>query len=152
MTLHYIAMWDTSAPLRRVPSSLVAWELLFAFTSLVYEAYIVLGIDLGERPAWDFIGGSWHWYARSFDPVFLKPPPLLRLMCGLDFFVFGPFHLAAAYALHHRQAWIRLPAVVVNSMLGETPRVPPCKPTGFRASCTAAHALPSPPNQRVASF
>ena len=126
--------------LEHVPSSLIVWELVFAMTSLVYEAYIVLGVDLAARPRWDVIATSWYWYATKFDPVFLNAPPLLRLMCGLDFTLFGPFHLVAAYALHNRQAWIRLPALVVNSMLGTVAALYPGRQhshsRGHSACCT----------------
>ena len=103
-----------AAPLRQAPSAMVVWELVFAMTSLIYEPYIMLGVDLAACRGYDIVGRSWHWYAASFDPVFLTPPPLLRLMCGLDCVMFGPFHFICAYALLRRRPWIRTPALVVN--------------------------------------
>ena len=43
---------------------------------------------------------------------------LLRLVCGIDLFVFGPFYLAAIYALVRRREWLRLPGLAyVTAML-----------------------------------
>ncbi len=91
-------------------------EVAFALTSIVFEAYIVFDIDLAStlHSAVDVPGWLWHFYASQFDPVFLDPPPLLRLMCALDMFVFGPFHVLCAVALVRRQSWIHIPSLILN--------------------------------------
>ena len=104
-------------PLRRRPLDLflVACFSLFAFTSLVYEPFVVFGVDLAG--AADPVGRSWFWYARSFDPVFLAPPLWLRILCDIDAFLFGPFYLVLVYALVRGRAWIRLPALLYGGAI-----------------------------------
>jgi hypothetical protein len=87
---------------------LLAFFLLFAFTSLVMEMYVVLGVDL--REATDPFGRAWNWYAR-FDPIFYDPPLFLKIMCGVDGFLFGPFYLVLLYAFARRREWIRAPGL-----------------------------------------
>lgn len=104
---------DTPPPpsLRERPLDLflVACFCLFAFTSLVMEMYIVFDVDL--RTASDPLGRAWRFYCQ-WDPLFLDTPLWLRIMCGIDGFVFGPFYLVAIYALVRRRPWIRLPALL----------------------------------------
>ncbi len=82
---------------------------VFAFTSLVMETYPVFGIDLVH--ASDPLGRVWHFYASSFDPIFLHPPLYLRVMVGIDQFAFGPFYLLAIHALVKERNWIRIPGI-----------------------------------------
>lgn len=44
------------------------------------------------------IGRLWHFYAVSFDPVFLNLPLWLRIVCSLDTLLFGPFYAISLYA------------------------------------------------------
>jgi hypothetical protein len=94
---------------------LVFWFSLFAVSSLVYEPFIVFGVDLSATT--DVFGRSWYWYARSFDPIFLDTPLWLRIMCGIDAFVFGPFYLLLIYALVRARSWIRVPALLYGSAI-----------------------------------
>ncbi len=105
------------APLRhrRFDLMLVAWFVVFAFTSLVMEMYITFRVDLAS--ATDPFGRVWFWYANSFDPVFLDPPYFLWLMCTLDGFVFGPFYLVLIAAFVRGWNWIRLPAIIYVSAI-----------------------------------
>jgi len=104
-------------PLRRRPldAFLVFWFCLFAVSSLVYEQFIVFGVDLSA--ATDIFGRSWYWYARSFDPIFLDTPSWLRVMCTIDAYVFGPFYLVLIYALVREQNWIRIPALLYGAAI-----------------------------------
>ncbi len=104
-------------PLRRRPfdAFLVFWFCLFAVSSLVYEQFIVFGVDLGTTT--DIFGRSWYWYARSFDPIFLDTPLWLRIMCGIDAYVFGPFYLVLIYAFVRSRNWIRVPALLYGSAI-----------------------------------
>ena len=94
---------------------LVGWFCVFAFTSLVYEQFIVFDVDLST--ATDPIGRSWYWYAHSFDPVFLDTPLWLRIMCTIDAFVFGPFYLVLIYAFMRERNWVRVPALLYGAAI-----------------------------------
>lgn len=104
-------------PLRNRPfdAFLVFWFAVFAFTSLVYEQFIVFGVDLAS--ATDMVGRSWYWYANSFDPVFLDAPLWLRIMCGIDAYVFGPCYLMLIYAFIKGCNWVRIPALLYSAAI-----------------------------------
>lgn len=104
-------------PLRRRPFDLflVAWFCVFAVTSLVYEQFIVFGVDLSATT--DPVGRSWYWYARSFDPVFLDTPLWLRIMCAVDAYVFGPCYLVLIYAFVRGRNWVRVPALLYGAAI-----------------------------------
>ena len=106
-----------AGPLRARPFDvfLIVWFCVFAVTSLIYEQYIVFGVDLAATT--DVFGRSWYWYASSFDPVFLDTPLWLRIMCGIDAFVFGPFYLVLIYALARGRNWIRVPALLYGAAI-----------------------------------
>lgn len=99
-------------PLDRV--FIVAFSI-FAFTSLVLEQWIVFGVDL--RTATDPIGRAWRWYAESFDPLLLDRLLSIRVMFGIDAFVFGTFYLVLVYAFVRRRNWIRLPALLYGAAM-----------------------------------
>jgi hypothetical protein len=96
-------------------SFLVFWFGLFAVSSLAFEPFIVFGVDLST--ATDIVGRTWYWYARSFDPIFLDTPLWLRIMCGIDAFVFGPFYLVLIYAFVRKRNWIRIPALLYGAAI-----------------------------------
>lgn len=104
-------------PLRQRPFDcfLLCWFCAFAVSSLVYEQFIVFGVDLASTT--DIFGRSWYWYARSFDPIFLDTPIWLRIMCGIDAYVFGPFYLILVYALVRGRNWIRVPALLYGAAI-----------------------------------
>lgn len=106
-----------ATPLRRRPfdAFLVACFCVFATSSLVYEQFVVFGVDLSTTT--DVFGRSWYWYARSFDPVFLDPPLWLRIMCTIDGYVFGAFYLVFIYAFVKGRNWVRIPAFVYGSAI-----------------------------------
>jgi len=107
----------TVMPLRRRPfdAFLVFCFCLFAVSSLIYEQFIVFGVDLSTTT--DIFGRSWYWYARSFDPIFLDTPLWLRIMCTIDAYVFGPFYLVLIYALVRERNWIRVPALLYGAAI-----------------------------------
>jgi len=107
----------TVMPLRRRPfdAFLVFWFCLFAVSSLVYEQFIVFGVDLSTTT--DVFGRSWYWYASSFDPIFLDTPLWLQIMCTIDAYVFGPFYLVLIYALVRERNWIRVPALLYGAAI-----------------------------------
>lgn len=104
-------------PLKTRPfdAFLVFWFSLFAFTSIAMEQYIVFGVELSE--ATDPLGRLWHWYASSIDPVFLDAPLWLRIMCGIDGYVFGPFYLVLIYAFVRECNWVRVPALIYGAAI-----------------------------------
>jgi hypothetical protein len=99
-------------PLDRV--FLVAFPI-FAFTSIVLEQWIVWGVDL--RTATDPIGRAWGWYAHTLDPLLLDRLLSIRVMFGIDAFVFGPFYLVLFYAFLRRRNWVRMPALLYGSAM-----------------------------------
>lgn len=88
---------------------------IFAFTSLVLEQWIVWGVDL--RAAGDPLGRAWRWYAETLDPLLLDRLLSIRVMFGIDAFVFGPFYLVLTYAFVRRRNWIRIPALLYGSAM-----------------------------------
>jgi len=104
-------------PLRSRPLDvfLVACFGVFSISSFVYEQFIIFGIDLAE--ATDVFGRTWHWYASSFDPVFLDPPLWLRIMCTIDGYVFGAFYPVFIYAFVRGRNWVRIPALIYGSAI-----------------------------------
>lgn len=80
---------------------LAAWFAVFVVTSLIFEAYVVFDVDIATRPdgSYDPFLWCWWWYATSFDPLFLRTPLWLRVMCGIDMVAFGPFHAVLVRAL-----------------------------------------------------
>ncbi len=94
---------------------LIAAFCVFAFTSIVLEQWIVFGVDL--KTATDPLGRAWRWYAESFDPMMLEAPLSMRIMFGIDAWVFGPFYLVLAYAFIRRRNWIRIPAFFFASAM-----------------------------------
>ena len=104
-------------PLRKRPFDLflVCCFGVFAFTSLVMEPYFVFGVDYhraGDPFAW-----GWLWYAR-FDPIFVRRPLWLRLFCGVDFAVYGPFYLLLMWSFWKRADFIRIPALCFVTAIG----------------------------------
>ena len=88
---------------------------VFAFTSIILEQWIVWGVDL--HSATDPFGRAWRWYADSFDPLLFDRLLSIRVMFGIDAFVFGPFYLVLFYAILRRKNWIRMPALLYASAM-----------------------------------
>lgn len=107
----------SALPLRRRPldAVLVACFVVFSVSSLVYEQYVVFGIDLSTTT--DVFGRSWYWYARTFDPVFLDPPLWLRIMCSIDAYVFGTCYLVFIFAFVKGRNWVRVPALLYGAAI-----------------------------------
>ncbi len=88
---------------------------LFAFTSLAMEPYPVFHLDL--QRIGDPLAAAWRLYASRWDPIFLDAPPWLRLICGLDEFIYGPFYLVLIYAFVRERAWVRVPALMYSAVI-----------------------------------
>ncbi len=107
---------STTRPERGVPRLpaidrvLIAFFALFAFTSLFMEPYITFGVDLAK--ATGPLARAWYFYARSWDPLFLEQPTYMRVMTGIDEWIYGPTYLVLIYAFLRRREWIRSPALL----------------------------------------
>jgi len=53
--------------------------------------------------ATDPLGRAWYFYARTWDPLFLDPPVYMRVMTGIDVWVYGPIYLMLNYAFLRRR-------------------------------------------------
>lgn len=100
----------TRPPLRPVDRLLVGAFCVFAFTSIFMEPYIAFGVDLAH--ATDPLGRLWHFYANNWDPLFLDHPFYMRVMTGIDEWVYGPMYIVLIYAFVKRRNWIRTPALL----------------------------------------
>jgi hypothetical protein len=105
----------TSLRKRPLDILLVFFFCVFATSSLIYEQFVVFGVDLSTTT--DIFGRSWYWYARSFDPVFLDPPLWLRIMCTIDAYVFGAMYLVLIFAFVKGRNWVRIPALLYGSAI-----------------------------------
>ncbi len=110
-------MAESVAPLRRRPfdAFLVLWFCVFSVSSFVFEQFIVFDVDLAS--ATDPFGRTWYWYASSFDPVFLDTPLWLRIMCGIDGYVFGACYPVFIYAFAKGRDWVRIPALCYGAAI-----------------------------------
>ena len=89
---------------------LVAFFVVFAFTSIFMEPYITFGVDLARTTS--PLGRAWYFYARSWDPLFLEQPTYMRVMTGIDEWIYGPMYLVLIVGFLRRGEWIRQPALV----------------------------------------
>lgn len=108
----------------RLDRVLLSTFALFLFVAWFFEPYVVY-----LCPDWDLrtpecqatiTGQLWHYYAVTFDPIFLQLPLWLRIVCSLDTFLFGPFYLASIYAFATSQQgspWYRLVALPYSGAL-----------------------------------
>ncbi len=101
-----------SVRLPAIDRALIVCFGLFAFTSICMEPYITFGVDLAR--ATGPLGRAWYFYARSWDPLFLEQPAYMRVMTGIDEWVYGPMYLVLIYAFVRRRTWIRVPALLFS--------------------------------------
>ena len=118
------AVGDSARSVARLDRILLSTFSLFLFVAWFFEPYVVY-----LCPDWDLrtsdcqatlTGWLWHYYATTFDPIFLHLPLWLRIVCSLDTFIFGPFYLASIYAFATGQQstrWYRLVALPMSGAL-----------------------------------
>lgn len=99
-----------AAPMPVIDRVLVACFGVFAFTSICMEPYITFGVDLARTTG--PLGRAWYFYAAHWDPLFLDQPTYMRVMTGIDEWVYGPMYLVLIYAFIRRRNWIRLPGLL----------------------------------------
>ena len=95
--------------------------VVFGVTPFLFEPAVVFGCggDGGLAVCaqkYQRTGSLWygpaalfHWYAESFDPVFLYTPDWLAWMCCLDMVVFGPCYVALTYVHRGNSEPYRVP-------------------------------------------
>ncbi|CAM9576323.1 unnamed protein product, partial [Ectocarpus fasciculatus] len=59
----------------------------------------------------------WRIYSKNWDPMFLDIPMWLRVMCGIEVFVFGPLYAVCAIGLQRRSQWLPVVAYVFSGAL-----------------------------------
>jgi hypothetical protein len=88
---------------------LIIWFWIFAFTALIFEPISYFGCysadGISVSADWrishceeGFILDVWRLYG-SWDPLFIRVPPFLRIMCGIEVFIFGPCYTICAICL-----------------------------------------------------
>lgn len=93
---------------------------MFAFIALVFEPLVYFGCLSAEGVSvsadWrishckdGYIQDIWRLYA-SWDPLFIRVPPFLRIMCGIEVFIFGPSYMICALCLSMRIPPLWFPA------------------------------------------
>lgn len=102
--------------MRTLDSILVVCLWIFAFTALVFEPLYYFGCNWNYDNCAEassiirIVGDIWLIYGR-WDPLFLKIPPFLQVMCAIEVFVFGPLYAITAYGLQYQRKW--LPSVAL---------------------------------------
>ena len=98
-------------------TALVVTFWIFAFTALVFEPLYYFGCDWNidncsssSFPLVRQVGDIWKIYC-VWDPLFVRPPSWLQVMCVIEVVVFGPLYAITAYGLQKKAKW--LPAVAL---------------------------------------
>jgi hypothetical protein len=100
--------------------------LAFFFVNLFFITYIVDLEQLVIRDPGDFTYPAWplpflvdmvHWWAGTFDPLQWARPVWWKATIWLDVLVFGPYYACAIYAFIKGKDWIRIPTLIVMSIL-----------------------------------
>jgi hypothetical protein len=91
----------------------------FALVALVFEPTVYFGCLSSDGASvvadWrishceeGWIDNMWRVYA-DWDPLFIRVPPFLRIMCTIEVFVFGPCYVICALGLSQRPPPMWLP-------------------------------------------
>jgi hypothetical protein len=100
--------------------------IAFFLVNLLFITYIV---DLEQLvikdpanfkyPLWPlpFFVDMVHWWGNTFDPLQNARPMWWKATIWLDVLFFGPYYLAAAYAFIKGKDWIRIPTLIISSIL-----------------------------------
>jgi len=72
-----------------------------------------------KYPFWPpaFFVDSTHWWGNMFDPLLNARPVWWKATIWLDVLFFGPYYLIALYAFIKGKDWIRIPTVIIMSIL-----------------------------------
>ena len=100
--------------------------IAFFLVNLLFITYIV---DLEQLvikdpanfkyPLWPlpFFVDMVHWWGNNFDPLQNARPMWWKATVWLDVLFFGPYYLAAIYAFIKGKDWIRIPTIIISSIL-----------------------------------
>jgi hypothetical protein len=100
--------------------------IAFFLVNLLFITYIV---DLEQLvikdpanfkyPLWPlpFFVDMVHWWGNNFDPLQNARPMWWKATIWLDVLFFGPYYLAATYAFIKGKDWIRIPTIIIMSIL-----------------------------------
>jgi hypothetical protein len=93
-------------------TTLIVAFWIFAFTALVFEPLYYFGCNWSYEnceaspfPIVAAIGEVWKIYG-DWDPLFLKVPTWLQVMCTIEVVIFGPLYALCAYGLQKRTTWL----------------------------------------------
>ena len=93
---------------------------LFFITYIVdLEQLVIKDPSNFTYPIWPlpFLIDMVHWWGNSFDPVLMARPSWWKATIWLDAVLFGPFYALAIYAFIKGKEWIRIPAIIIMSIL-----------------------------------
>ncbi len=93
---------------------------LFFITYIVdLEQLVIKDPSNFTYPVWPlpFLVDMVHWWGNSFDPVLMARPAWWKATIWLDAVLFGPFYALAIYAFIKGKEWIRIPAIIIMSIL-----------------------------------
>lgn len=111
-------------PLKKRPVDYI--YLGFFFINLLFITYIVdieqliiKDVDDFDYPLWPspFFVDMVHWWGNTFDPLQSLRPVWWKATIWLDVVLFGPFYITAIYAFIKGKEWIRIPTIIVMSIL-----------------------------------
>ena len=98
----------------------------FFILNLLFITYIVDLEQLVIKDPFNFKYPIWplpffidmvHWYGKTFDPLLIARPVWWKATIWLDSLFFGPYYLIATYAFIKGKEWIRVPSLVIMSVL-----------------------------------
>eukprot|EP01039_Chlorochromonas_danica_P006205 gene6205-6843_t len=103
---------------------LFVWYLIFAFTALVFEPLYYFGCNWNgltctlahNSPLLEIIRQIWFIYAH-YDPIFYDMPLWLRILCGIEVFLFGPLYVLTAWGLYKKTPWLNFVALPFSGAL-----------------------------------
>lgn len=100
--------------------------LAFFFINLFFITYIVdleqlviKNPDSFDYPLWPlpFLVDMVHWWGSTFDPLQWFRPVWWKATIWIDVLLFGPYYACAIYAFIKGKDWIRIPTIIVMSVL-----------------------------------
>jgi hypothetical protein len=114
---------------KTIPLSERRIDLIYITFFLVNLLFITYIVDLEQLvikdpanfkyPLWPlpFFVDMIHWWGNTFDPLQNARPMWWKATVLLDVLFFGPYYLAATYAFIKGKDWIRIPTIIISSIL-----------------------------------
>lgn len=100
--------------------------LVFFIFNLLFISYLIDLEQVVISNASNFIYPVWppkaiidlmHWYGRTYDPLIFARPVWWKMTIWMDVILFGPFYLTAIYAFIKGKEWIKIPSIIISTML-----------------------------------